>query len=63
MKSVQEQLFLGKSIGSLITWWKPFDVLNEKSCVPSNQSMSPDYQVVYLALKPPNMTETDGYGC
>ena len=46
-------------VGSLIIWWKPFDVLNEKSFVPSNESMSLDHQEVDLALKSPNMTETD----
>ena len=47
-------------VGSLIIWWKPFNVLNEKSFVPSNESMSLDHQEVDLASKLPNMTETDG---
>ena len=47
-------------VGSHIIWWKPFDVLNEKSFEPSNESMSIDHQEVDLALKSPNMTETDG---
>ena len=47
-------------VGSLIIWWKPLDVLNEKSFLPSNESMPLDNQEVHLALKSPNMTESDG---
>ena len=46
--------------GSLIIWWKPFDVLNEKSFVPFNDLMSLDHQEVDLALTLPNMTESGG---
>ena len=35
-------------------------MLNEKTFVPSNESMSLDHQVVDLALKSPNITETNG---
>ena len=44
VKSMQEELFLWICVGSLIIWWKPFDVLNEKSFVPSAESMSLDHQ-------------------
>ena len=61
IKSIQEELFLWICVGSLIIWWKPFDVFNEKSFVSSNDSMSLDHQEVDLVLKSPSMTETDGW--
>ena len=60
IKLIQEELFLWTCVGSLIIWWKPFNILNEKSFEPSNELMSLDHQEVDLAVKSPNMTETDG---
>ena len=60
IKSMQEELLVWMCVGSLTIWWKPFDVLNEKSFVASNESMPLDHQEVDLTLKSPNMTDTDG---
>ena len=60
IKSIKGELFLGTCLASLIIWWKPFNVLIEKSFETSNESMSQDHQEVDLALKSPNTTETDG---
>ena len=57
---MQEALFRWICVGSLTTWWKAFHVLNEKSFVTFIESMLLDHQEIDLALKPPNMTETDG---
>ena len=56
---MQEELLLRICIGSLIIWWKPFDVLNEESFVLFAESISLDQQEVDIASKSPNVTETN----
>ena len=59
IKLIQEELFLWVCIGSIIIWWKPFNVLSQKSFVSFAESMSLNQQQVDLGSKLPNVTEID----